>query len=139
MSKNIFVTDRNKIINLFKEKKFRKISKFGNSIVDYYVNDLDIWKIVVVSEINLKNYFNAEQYLRKLLAKKNTSEINYLFGNVLKAQNKNNEAINAYTKAISLNKNFSEAYNNLANTQKKINKIKDAINNYKIAIEKKKR
>ncbi len=138
MSKNIFVTDRNKIINLFKEKKFRKISKFGNSIVDYYVNDLDIWKIVVVSEINLKNYFNAEQYLRKLLAKKNTSEINYLFGNVLKAQNKNNEAINAYTKAISLNKNFSEAYNNLANTQKKINKIKDAINNYKIAIEKKK-
>ena len=138
MSKRTFDIDKKKLINLFNEKKFKKISKLGNSILDHYKNDIDIWKIVIISEVNLQNYFKAEQYLNKLLKKKNTSENNYLYGNVLKAQNKNNEAIDAYNQAIRLNKNFSEAYNNLANIQKKINKIEDAIINYKKAIEKKK-
>ena len=137
MSKNSLNHDKRKIINFFNEKKFYKISKLSKSIINHYQNDLDILKILIVSEVNLKNYFKAEQYLKKILFKNNTPEMNYLYGNVLKAQNKNEEAIKAYNSAISLDNSFSEAYNNLANTQKKINQIEEAIINYKKAIEKK--
>ena len=135
MIKNSSNYDKKKIINYFKDKKYSKITKLSKLLLGQYENDIDIWKIIIASEINLKNYLKAETFINKILLKNNSPEINYLHGNVLKVQEKYAAAIVAYNKAISLNKNFSEAYNNLANTQKKINRIEDAISNYSRAIE----
>ena len=135
MIKNSSNYDKKKIINYFKDKKYSKITKLSKLLLGQYENDIDIWKIIIASEINLKNYLKAETFINKILLKNNSPEINYLHGNVLKVQEKYAAAIAAYNKAISLNKNFSEAYNNLANTQKKINRIEDAISNYSRAIE----
>ena len=134
MSNKKSVFDKNTIVNLFNENKFNKISKYSKSIIDYYEMDIDICKLVIASEINLKNYFKAEQYLKKIIINNNSDEIYYLYGNILKIQNKFHEAIDAYKKAISLNNKFSEAYNNLANTQKKINENENATYNYIQAI-----
>jgi len=134
MSNKKSVFDKNTIVNLFNENKFNKISKYSKSIIDYYEMDIDICKLVIASEINLKNYFKAEQYLKKIIINNNSDEIYYLYGNILKMQNKFREAIDAYKKAISLNNKFSEAYNNLANTQKKINENENATYNYIQAI-----
>ena len=134
MSKKKTVRDKKTIINLFNDNKFNKISKYSKSLIDYYENDIDICKLVIASEINLKNYFKAEQYLKKIVINNDTDEIYYLYGNILKVQNKFYEAIDAYKQAISLNNKFSEAYNNLANTQKKINENENAMYNYLQAI-----
>ena len=135
MIKNSSNYDKKKIISYFKDKKYSKISKLSKSLLGQYGNDIDIWKIIIASEINLKNYLKAEILIKKILLKNNSPEINYLYGNVLKAQDKYDAAIVAYNYAVSLNKNFSEAYNNLANTLKKINRVDDAITNYIRAIE----
>jgi len=134
MSKKKIIFEKNTIIKLFNDKKFKKISKYSKNIIDYYENDIDICKLVIASEINLKNYFKAEQFLKKVINIHNTDELNYLYGNILKIQNKYHEAIDLYKKAISLNNKFSEAYNNLANTQKKIGDNENAKNNYIQAI-----
>ena len=134
MSKKKIIFEKNTIIKFFNDKKFKKISKYSKNIIDYYENDIDICKLVIASEINLKNYFKAEQFLKKVINIHNTDELNYLYGNILKIQNKFHEAIDLFKKAISLNNKFSEAYNNLANTQKKIGDNENAENNYIQAI-----
>ena len=134
MIKKKILFDKNTIIKLFNDNKFNKISKYSKIILDNYESDIDICKLVVVSEINLKNYFKAEQYLKKIVIFHNTDELNYLYGNILKIQSKFHEAIKAYKKAISLNNKFSEAYNNLANTQKKLGDKENARSNYYQAI-----
>ena len=134
MSKKKIIFEKNTIIKLFNDKKFNKISKYSKNIIDYYENDIDICKLVIASEINLKNYFKAEQFLKKVINIHNTDELNYLYGNILKIQNKYHEAIDFYKKAISLNNKFSEVYNNLANTQKKVGDNENAKSNYIQAI-----
>ena len=134
MSKKKIVFDKNTIVKLFNENKFNKISKYSKIIIDNYETDIDICKLVIVSEYNLKNYFRAEQYLNKIINIHNTAELNYIYGNILKIQNKFHDAIDLYKKAISLNNNFSEAYNNLANTQKIMGDNKNATYNYTQAI-----
>ena len=134
MSKKKIVFEKNTVVKLFNDRKFKKISKYAKNIIDHYEIDVDICKLVIVSEINLKNYFKAEQYLKKIINIHNTDGLNYLYGNVLKIQNKYHEAIDLYKRAISLNNKFSEAYNNLANTQKKIGDNENAKNNYIQAI-----
>ena len=134
MSKKKIIFEKNTIIKFFNDKKFKKISKYSNNIIDYYENDIDICKLVIASEINLKNYFKAEQFLKKVINIHNTDELNYLYGNILKIQNKYHEAIDLFKKAITINNKFSEAYNNLANTQKKIGDNENAKNNYIQAI-----
>ena len=83
MSKKKFVLDKKTIVNLFNENKFNKISKYSKSLIDYYEMDIDICKLVIASEINLKNYFKAEQYLKKIVINNSTDEIYYLYGNIL--------------------------------------------------------
>ena len=134
MSKKKKFFDKNTIVKLFNENKFYKISKNSKIIINEFEMDIDICKLVVASEINLKNYFKAEQYLKKIITIHNTDELNYLYGNILKIQKKFYDAISAYKKAILLNKKFSEAYNNLANTQKKIGDNQNAMYNYNQAI-----
>ena len=126
--------EKQNIINLFNQKKFSKISKISLKIRNLFENQPDIIKMIVMSDLNSKNFIKAEQFMRKVLILNNTDEYNYILGNTLKFQNKYEEAIEAYKKSISLNNNFSEAYNNLANVQKKIESFDDALLNYKNAI-----
>ena len=126
--------EKNNIISLFNQKKFDKISKISSKILDQFNEQIEIVKIVVISYLNQKNYFKAEQYLKNSLSKLNSAELNYFLGNSLKIQDKYSEAIDAYNKSISLNPDYSEAYNNLANVQKKIGLLDKASSNYLNAI-----
>ena len=134
MSQKNLNHEKNNIIYLFNQKKFDKISKISSKILDQFNEEIEIVKIVVISCLNQKNYFKAEQYLKNSLSKLNSAELNYFLGNTLKIQDKNLEAINAYKKSISLKSDYSEAYNNLANVQKKIGMLDEASSNYLNAI-----
>ncbi len=130
--------DRQKIFQFFKEKNYAKISKISKSILKTFTNDKEIYKIIIFSEINEKNLEKALKVSDKLLTLKDEAETNYIHGNVLKLQNKFEEAIIFYKKAINYKKDFFEAFNNLASSQKKIGLIDDAIQNYNASIKIKK-
>ncbi len=134
MGKKNLEIEKQNIINLFNQKKFIKISKISPKIRNLFIDQTEIVKIIVMSDLNTKNFIKAEQLLRKVLSHYNSAEFNYILGNTLKIQDKNHDAIVAYKQSILLNKNFSEAFNNLANVQKKIGLIDDALANYKNAI-----
>ena len=134
MTKNYFNINKNNIIKLFNEKKFNKISKISKIILEKFRNDADLLYLIIISEINCNNLIKAENLTNDLLNIKKSREIHYLLGNILKLQNKNEEAILAYKNSIELDETFSEAYNNLANVQKKINQVDEAYNNYEKAI-----
>ena len=138
MEKKNLLFQKKKLINLFNQKKFSKICKISSKTLNLFIDQKEIVKIIVISYLNQKNYFKAEQFLKKALFNETSSELFYFLGNVLKIQEKNTEAIEAYFNSIELNSNFSEAYNNLANVQKKIGKTEDALANYQNAIKNKK-
>ncbi len=131
--------EKNKIIKLFNEKKFSKISKISKNLLDNYINDVDVWKLVIFSEINLNNLNKAEKYSEKLISFKKTKETYYLYGNILKIQKKYKQSILAFEKSIKLDNNYSEAYNNLANVQKQIGLVDEALKNYEKSILKNKK
>ena len=134
MSQKKLNNEINNVISLFNQKKFDKISKISPKILEKFSEQIEIVKIVVISYLNQKNYFKAEQYLKNSLSKLDSAELNYLLGNTYKIQDKNIEAIDAYKKSISLKSDYSEAYNNLANVQKKIGMLDEASSNYLNAI-----
>ena len=134
MSNKNFAVEKQNIIDLFKQKKFSKISNISPKIRSLFEDQADIVKIIVMSDLNSKNFSKAENLLIKALIYNNSAEFNYILGNTLKIQDKNDEAIIAYKKSLEFNENFSEAYNNLANVQKKIERFDDALLNYKNAI-----
>ena len=139
MKKNYSDYNKHEIIQLFKEKKFKKISKISKTFLEKYKTDIDVLHVVIISEINCNNFIKAENLTKELLDIKESKEIYYLYGNILKLQNKYEEAITAYKKSIKLDETFSEAYNNLANVQKKIELIDEAYRNYEKSIEYNKR
>ena len=139
MKKNYSDHNKHNIIQLFKEKKFKKISKISKTFLEKYKTDIDVLHVAIISEINCNNFIKAENLTKELLDIKESKEIYYLYGNILKLQNKYEEAITAYKKSIKLDETFSEAYNNLANVQKKIELIDEAYRNYEKSIKYNKR
>ena len=138
MKENKLNFDRLKIFNLFQDKKYAKISKISKSILKTFAQDKEIYKIIIFSELNEKNFNKAKIVSEKLLDLINDAETNYIHGNVLKLQNKFKEAIIFYEKAIDYKKDYFEAYNNLATSQKNIGLKDKAFENYKHAINLKK-
>ena len=126
--------DRAKIFKFFQDKKYAKISKISKSILKTHGNDKEIYKIIIFSELNEKNFNKAEIVSDKLLELINDAETNYIHGNVLKLQNKFDDAITFYQKAIEFKKDYFEAYNNLATSQKNIGLKEEALENYNKAI-----
>ena len=126
--------DKPKIFKLFQDKKFAKISKISKSILKTFNNDKEIHKIVIFSELNIKNFNKANIVSEKLLNLIGDAETNYIHGNVLKLQNKFKEAIYYYQKAIKYKEDYFEAYNNLATSQKNIGLKDEALKNYNQAI-----
>ena len=123
-----------KIFKFFQEKKYAKISKISKTILKTFGNDKDIYKIIILSEINEKNLDRALIVSEKLLLFIDDAETNYIHGNVLKLQKNFEEAIIFYKKAIKYKKDFFEAYNNLASSQKKIGLTEEAFENYNNSI-----
>ena len=134
MRENNLNFDRSKIFKLFQDKKYAKISKISKSILKAFSKDKEIYKIIILSELNEKNFNNAKIVSEKLLDLINDAETNYIHGNVLKLQKKFKEAIIFYQKAIDFKKDYFEAYNNLATSQKNIGLKHEALENYKHAI-----
>ena len=134
MISNKFIQDKKKVISFFNEKKFAKSIKLAKKLVKKNSFDFDLLYILGFSSVNLKNYFDAEIYFKKLLSVKESAEIYYMYGNVQKKLKNYDTAIKNFENAINLNSNFSEAYNNLGNTKKLINKNSEAIKNFEKAI-----
>ena len=59
--------DRAKIFKFFQDKKYAKISKISKSILKTHGNDKEIYKIIIFSELNEKNFNKAEIVSNKLL------------------------------------------------------------------------
>jgi len=134
MISNFFDKKKQKILELFKEKKYQDVIKFGEKLIKKKSNDTQLIYLLGLSFINLQKFLNAEKYFEKLLSLKKTYEIYYIYGNILKSLKKYSEASTSFEKAIELNPNFSEAFNNLGNIKKSLNEPDKAIECFKMAI-----
>ena len=134
MISNFFDKKKQKILELYKEKKYQDVIKFGEQLIKKKSNDTQLIYLLGLSFINLQKFLNAEKYFEKLLSLKKTYEIYYIYGNILKSLKKYSEASTSFEKAIELNPNFSEAFNNLGNIKKSLNEPDKAIECFKMAI-----
>ena len=134
MISNFFDKKKQKILELYKEKKYQDVIKFGEKLIKKKSNDTQLIYLLGLSFINLQKFLNAEKYFEKLLSLKKTYEIYYIYGNILKSLKKYSEASTSFEKAIELNPNFSEAFNNLGNIKKSLNEPDKAIECFKMAI-----
>ncbi len=138
MNSNNFEKKKLKVLNLFKEKKFEDVFKYGLKLIKKDPSDTQLIYIIGLSYINKQNFIEAENYFKKLLSLKKTPELFYTYGNIQKKLKKYNNAISSFEQSINLNPNFSEAHNNLGNTKKLINRREEAIKHYRQAINLKK-
>ena len=134
MNSNFFDKKKQKILDLFKEKKYEDVIKAGEKLTKKKPDDTQLIYLLGLSFIYTQNFFHAEKYFQKLLSLKKTHEIYYVYGNILKNLKKYSEAAISFEKAIELNPNFSEAYNNLGNIRKSLNEPNRAIECFKKAI-----
>ena len=73
MISNFFDKKKKKILELFKEKKYEDVIKFGEKLVKKKSNDTQLIYLLGLSSINSQNFLGAEKYFEKLLSlKKNT-------------------------------------------------------------------
>ena len=139
MNSNNYDLEKNKILKLFKDKKFNKLIKLGKKLLKKNSQDYELLYTLSFSCINLHNYIDAEKYLKKTLDLKKTAYLFYIYGNVHSKLKNYNKAIEAFKNALNLNAKFSEAYNNLANAQKLVNQIDNAVINYNKSIQENKK
>tara|TARA_A100001011_G_scaffold367385_1_gene420767 strand:+ start:540 stop:2177 length:1638 start_codon:yes stop_codon:yes gene_type:complete len=133
MNSIYFEKKKEKILNLYKEKKFDDAIKHGEKLLKKN-NDPQLLFLISLSLINLQNFVKAEEYLNNLISIKKTPELYYTYGNVQKKLKKYHDAIISFNFAIELKPSFSEAYNNLGNTQKLLNKREEALKCFKKAV-----
>ena len=88
-----------------------------------------------VLEIQLKNYYNAEGFIRKAikLNPKSHSTFNNL-GVVLKEQNKHKDSLDAFIRAVELKHDYAEGYNNLGIAYRNLKNYEKSLENYCKAI-----
>ena len=134
MNSNNFAKEKQKILKLFKDKKYLEVSKLGFRLYKQTPNDIDLVQILGLTLINTQNFSEAENYFKKLLKLKKSAEAYYTLGNIQKKIKKYDNAISSFENALKLNPKFSEAFNNLGNTKKLIHKRDEAISHYKKAI-----
>ena len=80
MEKKNLLFQKKKLINLFNQKKFSKICKISSKILNLFIDQKEIVKIIVISYLNQKNYFKAEQFLKKAIFNETSSELFYFLG-----------------------------------------------------------
>lgn len=134
MNSNNFEKKKIEILNFFKQKRFIEVTKLGADLIHEFPDDYQLIYILGLASINTKNFVDAEKYFEKLISVKESHEIYYIYGNILKKLKKFDKAVSSLENAIKLNPNFSEAYNSLGNAKKSLNKRDDAENHYRKAI-----
>ncbi len=125
---------KNKILTLYKQKKFHDVISAGQKIYNSNFNDIQLIYLLGLASINIQDFTQGEKYFLKLVSIKESAESYYTLGNIQKKLNKLKDAVISFENAIKYNPNFSEAYNNLGNTKKLIGLRDEAIINYKKAI-----
>ena len=138
MNSNYFEKEKKKIITLFKQKNFTNVRKYGVKYLEQAPGDYEIIRILGITLIQTQNFFEAENYFKKLLFFEKNSDNYYTLGNIQKKINKFEDAIVSFEHSLKINPNFSEAHNNLGNTKKILGKKKESIYHYKKAISLKK-
>ena len=125
-----------KLINLFKQKKFNDALILSNKLIEKANN------IPFLLNLNGLIYLSLEKWTDAVLAFQKALEYD---ANFVEAYNNmgvayshlgnNDKAIKNYTRAITLKKDYSNAYNNLASHYDDIGNYNDAIKNYISALE----
>ncbi len=138
MNSNNFENEKKKIITFFKEKNFLNVISHGTKLLEQEPDNYEIIRILGITSIHTQNFFEAENYFKKLLLFEKNSDNYYTLGNIQKKINKFQDAILSFENSLKINPNFSEAHNNLGNTKKKLGKKEEAIFHYKKAISLKK-
>ena len=57
---------KSSLIHSFNQKKYNKVSKIYKRNKEFYLKEPEITKLAVTSEFYLKNYLQAENYLRNI-------------------------------------------------------------------------
>ena len=100
MNSNFFDNKKQKILGLFKEKKYKDVIKIGKGLLKINSNDKQVIYLLGLSSIYCKNFLEAEKYFENLLILKKTYELYYTYGNILKNLKKYSEAAVSFEKAI---------------------------------------
>ena len=99
MNSNFFDKKKQKILDLFKEKKYEDVIKAGEKLTKKKPDDTQLIYLLGLSFINTQNFLHAEKYFQKLLSLKKTHEIYYVYGNILKNLKKYSDAAISFEKA----------------------------------------
>ena len=84
MNSNYFEKEKKKIITLFKEKNFSNVRKYGVRYLEHAPGDYEIIRILGITSIQTQNFFEAENYFKKLLFFEKNSENYYTLVNIQK-------------------------------------------------------
>ena len=133
MNTESILNNKRIILDYFNKGKFEKVIKLGKKFLKKN-NDFQVLYALGVTNLTLKDYFEAEKFFRNIISLKPNAENYYIYGNIQKQLKNYSEASEYFLKAITLKSDYSEAYNNLGNTKFKLGFIDEAVKNYKKAI-----
>ena len=124
------------LISLFDKKKFDKILKLSNKLLENFPESILVHNIQGVVHTELKNYNLAKNLFIKVvnLNPKYTDGY-YNLANIFIKLNEEEKAIENYNKVIELDKNYFKAYNNLGNIYRRKGLNKKAIEYYLSTLE----
>ena len=126
----------NKLLNIFREKKYEEAENFAKLILKKYYNNQLSLKILSFISYNNNNYKEALNYNLKLLKINNSdSETYFNLGNIFFSLGETNKAVENYKEAINLKNNYYHAYNNLGLALKKNGKLNETVFYLRKAIE----
>ena len=66
MNSNFFDNKKQKILGLFKEKKYKDVIKIGKGLLKINSNDKQVIYLLGLSSIYCKNFLEAEKYFENL-------------------------------------------------------------------------
>lgn len=119
---------KNKLILLYKEKKFIEVLNEAQKLLLIYKDNLFLYNTIAKCFCDLFDYDKAVQYYKKvILLDANNLEANNNLGNILQMQGKYTEAIPYYKKAIVINPNSFQVYKNLGKVYEERKEFSDAI------------
>ncbi|MBM5787639.1 MAG: tetratricopeptide repeat protein [Pelagibacterales bacterium] len=114
-----------------KEKNYQKAIKIYNLVLKNQPNHTEANFLLGSLYLQIKNYENAEFFLKKSLETNNLNFAAYNnLGICFKEKKKFDNAITNFKKAIQINLNYAECYNNIGTTYREIGEFDLALKSY---------